>query len=330
MYLYKRKGIFYLYYYSPEGKLKGISTQTTDSKQAKLFMKEFKSSDMQIYKRNSFQFYLLEFSKCYEHSYTKTTLTDMFATLNRFNNFIKETVLQDITSQMVQNYFQSRVKVSNMTANKELRYLKSFFNKAIDNNWIIENPCKRVKQLKVPQKMPLYFTKHDYEKFIKVIKEKDFREFVEFAVNTGMRFSELVNLQWRQIINNSMVLLDNNSFVTKSKKIRSIPLNDKLKLLLESRKVCSISPFVFTYQGKPFVEMEIGFVRHKFKKYVKKANVNHKLHFHSLRHTFASWLVQNNVPIQTVSQLLGHSSLQVTQIYAHLNVNNLRDAVSLL
>jgi site-specific recombinase XerD len=67
-----------------------------------------------------------------------------------------------------------------------------------------------------------------------------------------------------------------------------------------------------------------------FKRYVLRADLNPKLKFHSLRHTFASWLVQKGVSIYEVSKLLGHSDIRVTQIYAHLTLDNLRSAVELL
>lgn len=69
---------------------------------------------------------------------------------------------------------------------------------------------------------------------------------------------------------------------------------------------------------------------HNFKKYVLKANINPKLHFHSLRHTFASWLVQAGVSIYKVSKLLGHSDVKTTEIYSHLRIEDLRNSVEKL
>ena len=69
---------------------------------------------------------------------------------------------------------------------------------------------------------------------------------------------------------------------------------------------------------------------HKFKSYVKKAEINPKLNFHSLRHTFASWLVQKGATIYDVSKLLGHSTIKSTEVYAHLRVDELRGAVERL
>ena len=61
-----------------------------------------------------------------------------------------------------------------------------------------------------------------------------------------------------------------------------------------------------------------------------KANLNPQLKFHSLRHTFASWLVQNGVSIYTVSKLMGHSQIQTTQIYSHLRMADYENSVKQL
>ena len=76
--------------------------------------------------------------------------------------------------------------------------------------------------------------------------------------------------------------------------------------------------------------MTQDFLSHKFAGYVENAGINLKLNFHSLRHTFASWLVQRGVSIYEVSKLLGHSEIKTTQIYAHLRSENLSNAVELL
>ena len=72
------------------------------------------------------------------------------------------------------------------------------------------------------------------------------------------------------------------------------------------------------------------YVSRKFKKYVLKAELNPKYKFHSLRHTCASWLVQAGVSLYIVKELLGHSSISVTEIYSHLRTDDLRKSIELL
>jgi len=96
---------------------------------------------------------------------------------------------------------------------------------------------------------------------------------------------------------------------------------------LISRELSKQSEFVFSLEGERITQK---FISKKFKSYVIKSKINPDLTFHSLRHTFASWLVQRGVSIHKVSKLLGHSDIKVTEIYTHLKPDNLRNAVELL
>jgi site-specific recombinase XerD len=85
------------------------------------------------------------------------------------------------------------------------------------------------------------------------------------------------------------------------------------------------SDLVFARRGFQIGE---SFVSHRFKEYVRMAGLDERLHWHSLRHTFASWLVQDGVSLYAVQKLLGHSSVTVTEIYSHLQPEKLHDTVN--
>jgi integrase/recombinase XerD len=70
-----------------------------------------------------------------------------------------------------------------------------------------------------------------------------------------------------------------------------------------------------------------NYVSRKFKNACIAAEMNEAIHFHSLRHSFASNLVQKGVPLYTIKELLGHSSISTTEIYSHLNMDSLREAI---
>ena len=76
--------------------------------------------------------------------------------------------------------------------------------------------------------------------------------------------------------------------------------------------------------------LDKGVVSHEFKAGVRPAGLSEGLHFHSLRHTFASWLVQEGVSIYEVQKLIGHTSVAMTQIYSHLAPGGLFNAVNKL
>jgi site-specific recombinase XerD len=92
-------------------------------------------------------------------------------------------------------------------------------------------------------------------------------------------------------------------------------LCDEALAVLLSRRERMQTELVFTHRGRA---LKPDYVSHSFKKAVRLAGLPDTLHFHSLRHTFASWLVQGGVSLYQVARLLGHSSTAVTEKYAHL------------
>ncbi len=80
----------------------------------------------------------------------------------------------------------------------------------------------------------------------------------------------------------------------------------------------------------PFVKLKGNYVSKKFKKVVRAVGLYDEIHFHSLRHSFASMLVQLGVSLYVIKELLGHEDLSTAQIYSHLQRQNLMDAFNLL
>ena len=106
-----------------------------------------------------------------------------------------------------------------------------------------------------------------------------------------------------------------------------MPLNTRALEIVARSVEQDKSDLIFTLDGERILQDNL---QDKFRKYVKAAKLNPKLSFHSLRHTFASWLVQKGVSIYEVSKLLGHADIKTTQIYAHLRSDDLRNDVGRL
>jgi len=190
---------------------------------------------------------------------------------------------------------------------------------------LIKNPCDGIRRIKIPERQPIFYSKKEFRKLLEVIDQEDIRDLVIFAVNTGLRSMELIKLQLNQInFNERLVTLDNRNHITKSKRIRTIPLNDMALEIIQKRKP-NIKQVIFTMNGKEYKQDVLS---KTFKKYVRKAKLNDKLNFHSLRHTFASWLVQAGVDIFRIQRLLGHADISTTQIYVHLRRDDLKSSVN--
>jgi len=106
---------------------------------------------------------------------------------------------------------------------------------------------------------------------------------------------------------------------------RTVPLSETAMYLLNAPRGKSTSEYLFTLNGK---RINAGWVTHLFKRYVRHAGLNDRLRFHSLRHTFARWLVQDGVSLYEAQKLLGHSSSAVTEVYSHLQPEQVYSTVN--
>jgi integrase len=235
--------------------------------------------------------------------------------------------LKEYTPQMVEQFKVKRLEeVSDVKVNIDFRTLRAAFSLAVKWGLIPDNPFKKCKQLRIPFRRPVYLTPDEYQKVVSAIDKDWFRDIVRFAVSTMMRLGEIVNLRWSSVDFDRQIIYVENSadFRTKTRKQRILPMDDWTLEVLQRKE--RISDFVFTFPDAK--RLQIGYVSSRFKKYVRKAAIRPDIHFHSLRHTGATWLVQNAVPIYTVQQILGHSTIQMTQVYSHLEAADLKQPLS--
>ena len=253
-----------------------------------------------------------------------------------FREFIRvegNKLLENIGIREIEHFLsKKKQEASEWSARKYYGSLASAFEKAVHWELIKENPFRKVKKPKPPEVLPLYFSEQEFESLLFKVPHKDFKELCITALFSGLRLAELLNLRWNDLDFASKVIQIKNSeiFTTKSRKNRIVPMSEDLYTLLKERKdnVKNESPFVFhDKKGKPLKEQTIS---QQFKKYVITAGINDKLHFHSLRHSFATHLVKKGVPLFAIQKLLGHSSSKTTEIYSHLLPQQLHREVNML
>lgn len=326
-------GIYHLYYFKENGKKTKISTHTKYKSEAYKFLVNFEQ-EFKIRKQNklypiNLRKLAFEFLKYSESIHSINHTKSLRTTFNEFIKITGNISASDISKKTVIEFFETRLRnVSNYTVRGDLADLSSAFNWAISKNYLSENPCKGIKKSKLTEKLPLFFTKEEFDTLLNSIKDNDLKDLIHFAVLTGIRQNDLITLRWNQInFRNRTLTFDNRLSQTKSRKIHTLPLNLKALQILTERELKKKSNYVFTYNQEPIKQC---FISHKFKKLVKAAKLNPQFTFHSLRHSFGSWLVQKGVPIYQLSKLMTHSDLRVTQIYTHLSEQNLKETVELL
>ncbi len=264
---------------------------------------------------------LSEFTKEYlawaeAHKASSTTKRDAWA-LNHFLEFVGDRPLRSISAKLVEDYrtflLQRGRKPSSV--NVEYRHLKAAFNKAKDWGYLKENPFARLKPLKEPKSPPKFLSREEVGRLLAYLKENDpdFHDLVLFGLETGARRIEILRLRWEDVDwRRKRIRLHG-----KGDKDREIPMTSSIEDLLRARgpKPC----------GRVFPYTHHDTITHKWKKTMRKLGMNYR--FHDLRHTTASWLVMNGAPLKVVQELLGHTDIRVTQIYAHLSRDYLREVL---
>lgn len=208
--------------------------------------------------------------------------------------------------------------------------LKAAFTKAEEWGYISENPFKKFKLPKIPQSFPMFLTFEDIQKIISMEPREDLQRIYLLAYYTGMRRAEIINLTWESVdMERKLIRVSNaNGFTTKSKKERIIPICEPLMIVLEELKKLKNEKSLYVFETMRGVKYHDETMGRNFKTALVAAGLNGKIHFHTLRHSFASELVQKGVSIYVVKELLGHSDISTTMIYSHLKQENLIDAMT--
>jgi integrase len=270
-----------------------------------------------------------EFKNFASTNFSRGTIDIYRNVFNQFNKFLSDRPVTDITPRDMDFYKNTRFqKVAPATVNQELRSLRAFFNRLIVWQYIEKNPCAGVREIRVCQTTRPFLSKADLTKVLEHTKGTQLHDIILLAAMTGLRKGELLNLQWNDVDLQRGILLvrSSMSYRTKGGKIRMVPLNTPALQMLQRLPRTSSTVFPGDRGGA----YNHDFLARRFKKAIKECGLNPTLHIHSLRHSFASLLVQDGVPLYHVQKLLGHSSSRVTEIYSHLGQSELHGSVERL
>ena len=324
MFLAKRGGVYYLYSQDSVGNRHVRTTRARTKPKALQFLRLFNAEEdarQQAVHRitlDDFSASLITYSRSVN---TAKTVEANRTALNELSKYLGPMrALHSITPADCERFLAAKTaKASAWTARKYYLALGAAFERAKTWGHIAVNPWRRVKKPKTPEVIPVYFTREQFRALLAKIQHRDFRELVTVAALTGLRRGELLAMEWDWLDFSRRVLTVKNSeyFTTKSKRVRVVPLCDEVLAMLLSRRerMNTECGLVFHFQGRPLSEDRVS---RKLKTAIEKAGLPTSLHWHSLRHTFASWLVQGGVSLYQVARLLGHSSSAVTEVYAHL------------
>jgi integrase len=327
--LFHRRNGYYYILYELEGRKKWKSTGCRLRGDALNALRDFQKLFRQRIPQKTLQQFTDEFLSYAKSTFAHRTWLIYKGALSHFQGITGNPLLQSITLQQLDQYKARRLngKIAPVTVNIELRALKACMNTAVSWKLIETNPFAHMRQVGVQEAQPPYFSKTDFQRLLNAIGEQWLKDLVVFAAMTGMRRGEIVNLRWQDVeLSRKLITVQSNpTFKTKQGKRRVVPMSELVFNLLNARAGRSTCEYVFHIGGK---KINDDHASKKLKGYVDEAGLDGKLHFHSLRHSFATWLVQDGVSLYEVQKLLGHSNIAVTQVYSHLQPEGLHATVN--
>ena len=248
--------------------------------------------------------------------------------VKHFRDFFGDRTLAQITPKLIVDYKSRRYAagVKAASINRELTCLRKAFNLAKREwEWCRDNPVSRVSLEKGANKRERWLTEDEETRLLAACPSW-LRELVVFALHTGMRLGEILALTWSGV---DLFRRTVTVFRSKNGERRTVPLNQTvMALLTEKAKVRHLkTSLVFpSMAGTP---IDPNHLRRALRPAMAKAGIV-DCHFHDLRHTFATRLVQSGIDLYKVQRLLGHKSSMMTQRYAHHYPESLRDGVDVL
>lgn len=270
---------------------------------------------------------------------SKSTINIYNLTIRKFLELIADKPIRLITASDIEKFKELRLNtnVSKYMVNKEFSCLRALFNIAIKLNYLLVNPCRFVRKYTITEKKMLAFNDDEIELILNNIRNISLLHIVKFATITGLRLSEILNLQVKDIDYKEGIINITNkeNFTTKNKKNKICILTRKLKELLNEildinleQNISSLNtllPERYLFhppnRNSPY---HSSYISHLFKKELRKhPQISEHLHFHSIRHHYITKKINQGVPLNYVSLLVFHSSINTTMNYIHLNRDEL-------
>ncbi len=324
-----RKGYYYISFLDAENKRRQVSTHSTTKIEAIQFLRSYQEKQIKA-KYIPLPDFFEEFLQYSAGVHTAHTQRHFQVAFDQFKKHVENIPITAITNRHVETFLAKKtVEASAWTARKYFIALSSAFQKAVDWKYLQTNVFRQVKKPKPPESKPIFFSISEFAKIMKALKKKREANVVAVSFYAGLRLGECLALEWTDVdFATKLLAVENKSHhTTKSKRRRVVPipvvLVDILRRLYKKRD--HDCPLIFNCNGSKLSDERVSRV---VKKAVSAAKLNPELHFHSLRHGYATTLLTYGVPIYSVSKLLGHSSVKTTEIYSHVVGTDLKNAVA--
>lgn len=265
----------------------------------------------------------------FEKNYSMNTINSYLSDIKEYQEFKKGDILSS-TKEDILAYLKTIKNLESTTISHKISSLKSFFKYYQKREKIKANPLANIKSPKIAKKLPTYLTLEEVSKLLDVEIKSPYdarnKAILELLYSSGIRISELCNMQTSNYNSYECII----RLIGKGSKERIIPLGDYAISVLED--------YINNYRPKInkkninsiFINNRGDAVSRQFifkviKKECLKKGIRKNVSPHTLRHTFATHLLQNGADLRIIQELLGHENISTTQIYTHVSNQELKN-----
>ena len=264
-----------------------------------------------------------------ELNYSELTIKSYQLDLTDFFRFIESKKINylTITNHDVRGYLKylDSCNLKNSTISRRISTLRTFYNYLVDENIVENNVFHNVKNPKIEKKLPNYLNYNEMEELLESIDISTSeglkrRLLIEMFYSTGCRVSEMINVKISDIdFTNKTIRI-----MGKGSKERIVYFGDYASKYLDNY-LSKVKCDKYLFTNKKGEKLTINEVEQIVKDIMKHISIKTHVTPHTLRHTFATHLLNNGADIKTVQELLGHANLSTTGIYTHVSSDRLKD-----
>ncbi|EIZ77485.1 integrase family protein [Novosphingobium sp. Rr 2-17] len=318
MALWNRAGTYYVKLTAPDGTLIRHSTGTSDRKKAEEYHDRLKAELWDIARlkqkpKRTWDEAALRWLKEKAH---KKSYRDDVSRIRWFTKHLRGKRMDQVNRDMIDGILSRHLpNASDRTKDLYVALVRAIFRKA-QREWEWLDQIPAFKTYMRSGKVRVRYLTQDQAKALMDCLPAHQREVVLFALSTGLRQGNILNLTWDQIhLDRRMAMIEHGD--TKNGEALGVPLNDVAMSVLE-RQQGKHQTHVFTYRGRPLRSANTR----SWRAALKACGIDN-FRWHDLRHTWASWLRQNDVPTWVLQELGGWKSETMVRRYAHMSVKHL-------
>ena len=258
---------------------------------------------------------------------SKNTLAAYRSDLKIFNKWLAGKSFISVNSKHIQDYFSDRQKnnISSSSQARILTCLHSFYQYLLANQLIKKDPTEQLSQPKLEKKLPVFLNIQEVEKLLEapssssLFGQRD-RAMLELLYSCGLRVSELINLSYHNInLKEEFIRIHGKGNKERVLPMGEIAIDYLMKYETNARPVLlkngQSDSYFLSNRGSAMSRQNFFYI---IKAYANQVGIDKPLSPHSLRHAFATHLVQKGADLRSVQLMLGHSDISSTQLYTHI------------